>query len=953
VTRRWRTAAPIAALGVLLGGAPAPAGAERLAIKAYTTADGLPHDHVKCIVPDSRGFLWLCTAQGLSRFDGRHFVNYGTGHGLEELYVNDFLETRRGGYWVATNGKGVYRLDPDAAERLFVPERVGAGTASNRVNALFEGPSGRLWAGTDDGLYLSDGPAGGFRAVVVAGAAPAPLLHVAAFAPDSRGDLWAMTSAGALRLSDDPPRAVPAPKDQSPFALLAGLEERLLRHSDGRIFVGGRRGLGTWDGARPRLLTTAHGLSDDVVTALAEDRYGNLWIGTETGGTMRLASHGFTTFDDRDGLGHRRVASIFETRAGELCVRTAFQWLNRFDGRMFTALRPALTVPASIQTAHGFVQDREAQWWLATPRGLARYAAAPTRADLARRTPTAVYTTRDGLVSDDVASPFEDHAGDVWVAARRAAGLTRWERATGSIRSYGAADGLPPGNVPVAFAEDAAGTLWVGFREGGLARRRGDGFEFFGASAGVPAAHTRSLYRDSGGRLWAATTGGGLLAVEDPAGERPRFVRYSTADGLTTDHVRCVTDDGRGRLYLGTAVGVDRFDPATRTVVHYTTDDGLAQNEVQAAFRDSSGALWFGTMAGVSRLVPVRQPAAPGTPVLIGAVAAGGVPRPLSALGARAVDEFEVGPESASVRIDYFGFAFVPGERLLFQYRLVGGDGRWSDPTPRDSVEYGALAPGRYRFEVRGQGGDEPPATVAFRVRPPVWRRWWFVSLVVGAVVLAAQQAHRVRLRRVVELEKVRTRIASDLHDDIGSSLSQIAILSEVAARDLGAEAPTRDLLARIAAASRDTAASMGDIVWAINAGRDTLGDLVHRMRRVASDVFTARDIAFTFQAEVPREDAPLGADRRRQVFLLFKEAVHNAARHSGATRAEAAVTAEGGTLRVRLTDDGRGFDPGSAYDGHGLHSMHSRAQALGGDLRIDSAPGRGTTVTLTVPLRG
>jgi signal transduction histidine kinase/streptogramin lyase len=633
-------------------------------------------------------------------------------------------------------------------------------------------------------------------------------------------------------------------------------------------------------------------------------------------------------------------------------VRTAFHWLNRFDGRGFTPVRPALAIPASLQTAHGMLQDRGSEWWLATPRGLARYGAVPGLADLAGKAPVALYTTRDGLAVDDVAFPFEDRAGDIWVAGRREAVLTRWDRATGRFRSYRAAEGLPSGNIPVAFGEDGGGGLWVGFREGGLARRRGERFDFFDQASGVPAAHARSLHRDSRGRLWAATNGGGLVAVEDPAAERPRFVRYTTADGLATDHVRCLTDDGQGHLYLGTAVGVDRFDPETRAVVHYTTDDGLAQNEVQAAFRDSRGALWFGTMAGVSRLVPLPLAQPPRTPVLIGAVVAGGIPRPIPALGAREVAEFDLGPESAGVRIDYFGFAFAAGESLLFQYRLVGGDGRWSGPTPRDSVEYGALAPGRYRFEVRAHRGGEAPASVAFRVHPPVWRRWWFVSLVLATAVLAARQAHRLRLRRLVEVEKVRTRIASDLHDDIGSSLSQIAILSELASRRLGAhEPPTRDLLAAIASASRDTVASMGDIVWAIDAGRDHLGDLVHRMRRVASDVFTAREIAFAFHAHVPREDAPMGADLRRQVFLLFKEAVHNAARHSRCSRAEATVRVEGGSLRVVLTDDGRGFDAAAAHDGHGLDSMRERARAVGGRLDIESAAGRGTTVTLAVPL--
>ncbi|HET8645292.1 MAG TPA: ATP-binding protein, partial [Vicinamibacteria bacterium] len=262
---------------------------------------------------------------------------------------------------------------------------------------------------------------------------------------------------------------------------------------------------------------------------------------------------------------------------------------------------------------------------------------------------------------------------------------------------------------------------------------------------------------------------------------------------------------------------------------------------------------------------------------------------------------------------------------------------------------YAALSPGRYRFEVRAARTGHPPAVVAFDVQPPVWRRAWFVGLATGLLALLAYRLHRLRVRRLIELERVRTRIATDLHDDVGSSLSQIAIWSEVAARD-SAEPGIRDTLGGIASACREAVDSMGDIVWAINPGHDRLGDLVHRMRRFASDVFTARDVAFRFEADLP-DGVVLGADLRRQVLLVFKEAVNNAVRHSGCTQAEARATLAGGRLGLVVRDDGRGFDAGRRHDGHGLASMAARAAALGGSLEVRSAAGQGTAVTLSVPI--
>jgi signal transduction histidine kinase len=232
-----------------------------------------------------------------------------------------------------------------------------------------------------------------------------------------------------------------------------------------------------------------------------------------------------------------------------------------------------------------------------------------------------------------------------------------------------------------------------------------------------------------------------------------------------------------------------------------------------------------------------------------------------------------------------------------------------------------------------------------------VWRRAWFLALLATAAGLAIHGAYRLRLRRLVELERVRTRIASDLHDDIGSNLSQIAILGEVAQRRLdGAAAEVAEPLALIGSLSRETVDSMSDIVWAIDPHKDRLGNLAHRMRRLASDTLGTRGIALRFQADPAAEQVALGADVRRQVYLIFKEGLHNAVRHSACTRVEIALRLEAGRLVLEVADDGQGFDPERASEGHGLRSLQQRARDLGGTLEV--ASGAGTRLTLRVPCR-
>jgi signal transduction histidine kinase len=226
-------------------------------------------------------------------------------------------------------------------------------------------------------------------------------------------------------------------------------------------------------------------------------------------------------------------------------------------------------------------------------------------------------------------------------------------------------------------------------------------------------------------------------------------------------------------------------------------------------------------------------------------------------------------------------------------------------------------------------------------------------------LIAVTHLVYRYHTRRLIELERVRTRIATDLHDDIGASLSKIAILSDVAGQELSVMkgSPVAGPLAQIADTSRDCVDAMSDIVWAVNPQRDHLSDLTHRMRRFAEDLLDAKDIDFTIRSTLEDKDVHLGADLRREVYLIFKECINNLVKHSDCTQAAVAFSINGPWLVISITDNGKGFEPStngnsSGMGGHGLASMQRRAHALGGSLKIESGAGRGTSVTLKVPIR-
>jgi ligand-binding sensor domain-containing protein len=861
-----------------------------LPIKAYTAADGLAHNHINRIRQDSRGFMWFCTDEGLSRFDGSRFINYGTKDGLPHPWVNDLLESRDGTYWVATDG-GVCLFRPKrsrASDPIFVTYLPDQDPGSRRVNALAEDASGSIWCATYNGLYRLERSAGSvtFRYVDVGltGDPVEPRL-VNDFSFDQSGTLWIAARTGLYRRLRDGSaerytthqglpenfigtvvqdrggrlwistrdhgfcslRSEPDPLHviERCFSVRDGLPHNdvrsILQSSDGKMWIGTVGGLsefvaGQAEGTRFRNYTTANGLSEIQVYQLAEDRDGNLWVGTRRGGVMKMARHGFVSYGETDGFrsgtSHR---SIFESASGKLCVLTSTGpggIVQRFDGHRFSATAIRFPNPSPGFHVERGLQDRFGEWWMATRQGMVRFPRTERPEELRRIRPVGVYTKAEGLADNSVSEVHKDSRGIVWFATvdvnRRKFSLSRWSRSTRQLENY-LGDGA---SVPTALEEDGAGGFWIGFHdEGRLLRFDGASFVAVALPPESIQGAINSLHLDGVGRLWIASTVGGLVRVDGPASSDPSVSRYTTENGLASNEILCLVEDRAGRIYAGTNRGVDRLDPTSGLIRHYTTADGLSRGAVGLAYRDHMGVLWFVTDEGISRLVPAPEPEPSPTAAIVTGLRIRGVPRPIHELGETQLDQLELAPDQNQVQIDFVGLDFRPGADLRYQYKLESVDRDWSPPTSERTVNYASLAPGSYRFLLRAvsaEGISSPiPAVVRFTILPPLWRRWWCIGLellVTGCLIYAM---YGYRVRRLVAVERIRTRIATDLHDDIGASLSQIAVLSEVARSEAACGEHADEPLARIAGIARELVDNMSEIVWAVNPRKDRFRDLV------------------------------------------------------------------------------------------------------------------------------
>ena len=992
-------------LTVILGSGPSIMG-EQLPVRRYTTEDGLPSNTATCVKRDSRGFLWFCTTEGLSRFDGYSFTNYGVEQGLPDRFVTDLVEIRDGLYWAGTR-HGLALFDPRPAPKklLFTPYLPGDTEPAQRVNSLFRDSGGFVWVATDQGAYrIVDTPTGWrFEHLELPGTISTSVLS---FSQDRNGYLW-MISGDYLSamLCWRAPAGATGCLPKGPFE--KNRVVGLFADHDNRIWVGTYKGVmllapNPREARNPvwRVFHKKDGLLSEVSGEFFQSADGRLWVsaggmleiigsgkevsfkvyGSEFGApweedvegnfwmaTARLARHGFVNYGVADGLNTDDVRSMFEGVDGTLYAVTGVhsRVINRFDGKRFMPIAPYVPGHDSKWDwgtwgwGQLHFQDHLGERWIGTGAGLFRYPSVQFE-DLATTPPLAIYGGEKAAEKLSVFRLFEDSRGDIWISSWAAPSTRRWNRLTGKFQSFGGKEGWSDAAIPAAYREDHAGNVWMGLWDHDLCRFRRGQFDCLRRANGFPDGTLFSIWVDHAGRLWAATTKSGLVRIDQPDADHLSFRVYTTKEGLSSNDVRAITEDRWGRIYLWTGRGVDRLKPETGEVVHYTAADGLVRtvSDNNVAFTDRHGSLWFG-LNGLSRFEPVAEANSPGNlSAYLQKIRVRGVPLLISELGEEQLSSVVLQPSQNSMQIEFGSLRFGLAGTIRYQYKLESSDDSWSAPTELRTVNYAVLRPGRYRFLVRAvnERGDvsASPAQFSFQILAPVWQRAWFLAIAGSLVVLLVYAFYRYRFIRALELERIRTRIASDLHDDVGSGLTQISILSEVVRQDKNASS-LNEHLARIGDLSRELVDGMGEIVWSLNPQHDQASDLVQRMRRFASDTLLGRGISFELDA--PREalDFPLRSDFRRQMYLIFKEAINNSLKHSGCTAVRAQFTFEKGIAILKFADNGCGLakekDGADGTSGHGLGSMRARAKELGGTLEINSRAKEGTEILLRVPL--
>ena len=977
--------------------------------RSWQTEQGLPQNCVRALAQTRDACLWVGSDDGVARFDGLRFVSFGLREGLNSGPVRALLGDSRGALWIGGAGGGLTRLQ----DGRFTTFTVRDGLPADSITALAEDNAGRIWVGTEAGLVVWENErftplraAEGFRGKRIAalfrdrkgtlwlGAAKAGVFHFqdGQFAPlrdasvdellqdphcllaDKGGRLW--VGAGddfVLCLDGKRWRPYRTPQHQARPYVCA-----LAEGPDGTVWAGSAgEGLLQFRGGKSEVLSARSGLSDNLTECLLTDQDGVLWVGTH-GGLNRLQRKQLFVFGQEEGLGYGAVHSLAEVLPGVIWAGKPSDGLYWWEGRNFSRLAAAGLFLGGPQV-NALLMARDGSCWVAGAHGLLHFKEprnAASRAELS------------ALAGLNVISLAEDRAGALWVGTREGElwrlSRGKWIAQTNSWQAH-----------PItAIVHSRDGSMFLGTEGGGLERYLGTRHTRFDKQQGLLSNLIRTLYLDAQGTLWIGTAGGGLSRWRDG-----RVSTFTTREGLPDNTVSQILEDDAGRLWLGSNRGIacvskhelDQLAKGKISAIYpqvYGRAEGMLSEECTGGFypaglKTQSGLLCFSTLKGIVVAdTHLRATEPPAPPVVLEEVLVDETRQANFKVQSRtareqngqavrqesAAEALRISPGQHRIELVYTAVSFDAPERVRFRYQLEGLDSDWVDAGTRRTAFYSYVPPGKYRFRVAACNSDgvwDPSGpSLALIVLPHFWQTWWFMGLTAAVMLASVAGGVRILEKRKLQrleqermLERERTRIAQDLHDEMGAKLCRISFLSAHARRGQDVPAELRHQIAAISDDSREVLHSLDEIVWAVNPQNDTLEHVASYIGQYAQDYFqeTGIECALDIPSQVPPH--PLSSQCRHHLFLAVHEAFTNILKHSGASRAKVAITYSPSAFEIVVSDNGQGVVPpgggGSGpgpESGNGLRNMRQRLADLGGRCHLDSAPGQGTTIRFIFP---
>jgi ligand-binding sensor domain-containing protein/signal transduction histidine kinase len=977
--------------------------------RTWQMDEGLPDNCVLAIAQTSDGYLWVGTSGGLARFDAMHFTvfNQKNTPALPNASITALCADPNGGLWIGTDGSGLLFLKDGIISRYTRTN----GLPGDTIKVLLKAHDNSLWIGTTSGM--SHYKSGEFKNYHKNNGL---LSEVVSYICEDRDDnLWIATGAGLNRLKG----GEIMDSFKMPNGLPNDSVRGVCQDRGGRIWIGSNNGMlwynWYWTGSF-YAYNTRYGLSDTFVSAILEDREGNLWVGTYSG-LNRFREGRFYNELDNEGVPYDRVNALFEDNEGNLWVGTKQGLVRRTPKRFFSLTKKQglshNNVTSVVEDQKGSLWigtwggginqiKNERIFSFATTNVLSRdlilstcaardgciwigadYDGGLTRIKGGK---SVHYSSKDGLIDAGIRVILEDRSGSLWLGTSKGVSCFK----DGKFINYFHQKDNLAGDVVRAICEDREGNLWFGTDEGLSLWKKGR-FTSFTTNQGLADNTIFALHGDRAGNLWIGTGNGGLTRYA-----KGHFTNYNSQQGLFSNEIFEILEDDLGWLWMSCSKGIfrvrkqnlDDFDHgkvAGIACIAYGKNDGMESPQCNnlgkpAGYKTGDGRLWFSTSKGLVRIDPktvkLNQES---PPVYIEQVIAdkNEFLAPISSDAMSTSEQsgscrspIKIPPGRGDLELQFTSLNLQAPEKSHVEYKLEGINPEWVDAGTQRSVSYHNVPPGHYRFRVIASNNDgvwnRIGASLDIVMLPHLWETWWFRAsmglMVIGTASGTALQLTRRKMKRKLQLleqkhaiEKERGRIAKDIHDDLGSSLTRIMMLGERAEEGLQNAEDVGIHVQKIVTSARNTVQSLDEIVWAVNPENDTLDALVEYISHYTNEFFENTDVSCRLEMPVTLPGFVLPAEVRHHLFLVVKEAFNNTLKHSQATSVRVQMSVIKSTLSIAIEDNGCGFALNGNATGrrrNGLDNMRKRIEALGGRFSIESAQGKGTKITFAIELK-
>lgn len=946
--------------------------AQTLPIKNYSIQNGLPESHVYALYLDKAGYLWTGTQSGASLFDGRQFHTFDSQSGLPDNHVTAItgggdeltwfghrsggLSYYKGGQltafrnpaykntssvncvlwqnnilYVATAGNGLYTLDYNGKNCRVQHYLTSSGLADNTVNKLFIKNKDEVWLATNNGLNVISTKSHS----ILSTSFPQGLKQKITALSQRGNTLICGTENGLIFYNHG---VVIQAATQLHSVLLKQTINAILVDHKRDIWLATNTGAIKISGLNIKVFGHRSGLLSDIVNDIGEDREHGIWLAQDDGISCFQDSP-FELYNTNDGLIYNEIYSIEQDAEKRFWISTP-KGITIFKATT-QGIQPVMNITKKDGLPDNFVyhlyhDSHDNMWMACAKKGAVCY--------LASEKKFLNFNNNNGLAGKQVVSINEDKNGRIWLATLDS-GVAVYDYATKKIKSFTKNKGFVSNSV-WDIHRDQKGQLWFGTRDQGLVKLDTitEKFKVIKGSVALSNHDFASVTSDKRGNIWVATIGGGILKYNGQS-----FKNYGYRNGLKSNNPYFIYCDKGDKIWVGTNIGLDRFDPDTKTTVSYLESDGFLGIETNqnAIHQSEDGDLWIGTVKGLMHYITGDKETKLAPPLVY-------ITKKRSFYSDTDLKPGNLSYDQNYITFEFAGITLSNADKVRYKYKLAGLSNKWSPEFADARVSYANLAPGSYTFVVSAgyPGGNwSVPALFSFRIVPPFYHTWWFILLSVSLLYLIGCWLYQYRIEQLLKVQIMRNKIASDLHDDIGSALTSISIFSEVADQQLKKHGlqDTREIVGHIAYHSRSMLDAMDDIVWAVNPNNDHFNDLFVRMREFAIPLLETRAVNFDMLIDQEIEEASLSMGLRKNIYLIFKECINNILKHSQSSAIAVSVKKYGKGIELIISDNGKGFNSSLENNRNGLRNIQKRAAEMGGNVDIISSPGKGTIIKLLI----